>query len=170
MNPKNTQQLFQDYPDIFQQKDLPMTQSLMCFGFECGDGWFDLIDTLCNKIKNAVEYHNENVDRFKDKEDRPEWAPTAYISVQAVQVKEKYGGLRFYVDGNNDYIRGLISMAESMSYKICEECGAPGKPNDRGWISTLCDRHREERKQFFTKSLQNSLQLKLPFFEEGSDE
>lgn len=169
MTPEKTQLLFEKYPDIFQQKDLPMTQSLMCFGFECGDGWFDLIDTLCRNIKHHVDYNNEDVDRFKDKEERPPWAPTEYISVQAVQVKEKYGGLRFYVNGYNDYVRGLISMAESMSYRTCEECGNPGKPNERGWIITLCEPCREERAQSFF-CLDRGQQLPLPFAEEPKDE
>lgn len=162
MTPEKTQQLFEKYPDIFQQKDLPMTQSLMCFGFECGGGWYDLIDTLCRNIKHHVEYHNENVDHW-DESERPDWAPTEYISVQAVQVKEKYGGLRFYVDGANEYVRGLISMAESMSYRTCEECGNPGKPNDKGWIITLCDSCRELRKIEMSERVQESRQLKLDF-------
>jgi len=169
MTPEKTQKLFENYPDIFKQKDLPVTQSLMCFGFDCSDGWYELIYTLCENIKNHVEFHNENVDRFKGAEDIPEWAPTEYLSVQAVQVKEKYGGLRFYLNNYNEYIRGLISMAESMSYRICEKCGVPGKPNGKGWIITLCTPCREERKTWFS-SFGQPTQLKIPFEEGDKDE
>ena len=62
------------------------------------------------------------------------------LSCEATQVKQKFGGLRFYTDVNDDFINGLISMAESISYKICEHCGASGvvRTNSR-LISTLCN-------------------------------
>ena len=64
--------------------------------------------------------------------------------LEAVQVKEKFGGLRFYTERvPDDYIRGLISMAEAMADVTCEECGAPGKKVNGGWIVTLCDQHEQ---------------------------
>jgi len=59
----------------------------------------------------------------------------------AVQVKEKFGGLRFYVHAATDKHYSYISFAESMSYRTCEECGAPGKTYTDGWHMTLCDIH-----------------------------
>ena len=56
-----------------------------------------------------------------------------------MQVKEKFGGLRFYVHGANDFLNGMIHMAEAASFKICEQCGKPGRPRGGGWILTLCD-------------------------------
>ena len=50
MNKQLIQQLFDNYPKIFIQKDLPPSESLMCFGFEHGDGWYWLVDHLCNAI------------------------------------------------------------------------------------------------------------------------
>jgi hypothetical protein len=61
----------------------------------------------------------------------------------AVQVKEKFGGLRFYVQAATDKHYNYISFAESMSYRTCEECGAPGKRYTDGWHRTLCDIHAE---------------------------
>jgi hypothetical protein len=61
--------------------------------------------------------------------------------VVAEQVKEKLGGLSFYYRGGDEYISGLVSMAQSMSYVTCEICGSPGKPREGGWIKTLCDEH-----------------------------
>lgn len=56
------------------------------------------------------------------------------------QVKEKFGGLRFYIGGGNDEIFELIHEAEGKSYEICEDCGKPGKlREDRSWIRTLCN-------------------------------
>ncbi len=63
----------------------------------------------------------------------------------AVQVKEKFGGLRFYYSGgDSSYIRGVVDMAEQMSYRTCEVCGAPGKSNGGPYVRTLCDKHAKE--------------------------
>ena len=64
--------------------------------------------------------------------------------VVAVQVKEKFGGLRFYYQGGDDKIDGMVRMAESWAAHSCEECGAPGTSGGKGWIKTLCPVHRAE--------------------------
>jgi hypothetical protein len=60
--------------------------------------------------------------------------------VRIAQIKEKFGGLRVYIDGNDDYIRGVISLAEKLSYSICEDCGTNHNvtQNKKGWIRSLC--------------------------------
>lgn len=127
-------QLFKNYPLIFSEKDLPETQTCMCWGIECGDGWYDLIDRLCR----FLQWHTDK---------------NTYPQVTASQVKEKFGGLCFYVsfntvrtdgkDCNNnfEYLQGAIDFAETMSYSICDVCGKPGKANSKGWISTRCEEH-----------------------------
>lgn len=117
MNQQNTQKLFNDFSFFYPER--PATEALMCFGFECGDGWYDLIYRLCEDIK-AVN-------------------PPETFSV--FQVKEKFGGLRFYVDGATDEIYNLINKAESDSYRICEQCGAEagGPKKIKGWVRTLCE-------------------------------
>lgn len=66
---------------------------------------------------------------------------------QTCQVKEKFGGLRFYINSGSDEIFARISKAENDSYKICEKCGEKGElRRDIGWYKTLCDVHYEERK------------------------
>ena len=57
------------------------------------------------------------------------------------QVKEKFGTLRFYYTGGDDKVRGMVSMAESMSGVTCEECGNPGTTSIGGYIRTLCKEH-----------------------------
>lgn len=72
--------------------------------------------------------------------------PTEKVpQVVAQQVKEKFGGLRFYYDGGDEYIHGLVAMAESMSYVTCEVCGSPGRVYTDGWHATLCDKHAAEK-------------------------
>lgn len=92
--------------------------NLMVFGFECGDGWYNLLNTLCRDIKKIN----------KD--------PNFIVS----QVKEKYGTLRFYYYGGSDKIGDLIDKAEGESAKICETCGTRRdvKRRNDGWVTTLC--------------------------------
>lgn len=61
--------------------------------------------------------------------------------IQAVQVKEKYGTLRFYTNFSDEYVDGLIAMAESMTAVTCQECGNLGKVRGLGWIYVACDEH-----------------------------
>ena len=129
------EKLFLEYPEIFAQKDLDITQTAMCWGIACGDGWYTLIDELCANIKN----HVENFNRFKAEEH--------HMICQATQVKEKFGGLCFYTYGGDEYIDGMISFAESMSHHICTECGLPAEKNEtnRGWIYTMCTSCKENK-------------------------
>ena len=123
------EKLFNNYPEIFRQRGLDRTVTAMCYGISCGDGWYTLIDTMCGNIQNRMENANRN---------KPE---EEHIICEATQVKEKWGGLRFYVQGSDSYIDGIIDLAESMSYRICSECGNASVQNEkkRGWIYTLCD-------------------------------
>jgi len=56
----------------------------------------------------------------------------------ASQVKEKFGGLRFYMTSATNEMWDIISEAEAKSYSICEACGQPGEEYGSGWINTLC--------------------------------
>ena len=83
-----------------------MTQTCMCWGIDCGDGWYWLIDRLCAAIQGYVDGKNGEVSQ-----------------VEAAQVKEKFGTLRFYVDGADEHVRSWIQYTEYLSAHICEECG-----------------------------------------------
>jgi hypothetical protein len=129
-------QLFEKYPDLFSNKDKDIMSSCMGWGCECGNGWYDIISSVCWMIKG----HEDNIvwqTKYKQKTE-PDYQ-SDYFPVKFDQVKEKYGGLRLYFSGGDEYVEGLVSMAEAISYKICEVCGNKGKSNENGWISTLCD-------------------------------
>jgi hypothetical protein len=67
---------------------------------------------------------------------------------QVCQVKEKFGGLRFYINSASKEVHDRISEAENLSYSVCEICGNPGElRSDRRWMLTLCDTHNEEPKK-----------------------
>ncbi|HSG31415.1 MAG TPA: hypothetical protein VLB82_07710 [Thermodesulfobacteriota bacterium] len=122
--------LFKKYPKIFRQKDLPMSETCMCWGIACGDGWYTLIDNLCFSLQFDTDRNN-------------------YPQVEARQVKEKFGGLCFYYQINASQdpdrsrkcgaIEGMIDFAELMSSSICEECGSNQDVSQTsGWIKTVC--------------------------------
>ena len=102
-------------------------------GFACGEGWWPILEKLCSNIQNHIDWKN------KQSEIVPQ--------VTVAQIKEKFGGLRFYYDGGDDHINGMVRMAEAWADASCEECGAPGKKREGGWIKTLCDHHEAERQQ-----------------------
>ena len=122
--------LVRKYPKIFSQKDLPPSESLMCFGFECGDGWYNIIDSLCECIQQYVDNNKKE-------------------QVEATQVKEKFGTLCFYVSGADDLVYGMIWLAEHISGRTCEQCGEPGRLRGKGWLYTMCtdcwEKHQEGR-------------------------
>jgi|LauGreDrversion4_2_1035121.scaffolds.fasta_scaffold66292_4 hypothetical protein len=129
--------LCEKYPKIFRDRHAPMTETCMCWGFEIGNGWYQIIDSLCGQIQHHVNWKQEQ----KEKYGRGEGCQ----QVVATQVKEKFGGLRFYYEGGDAVVDGMVRMAESWANHTCEECGKPGGMRHGGWIRTLCDEHEEER-------------------------
>lgn len=88
-----------------------------CGIFGVGLGWYPLIKDL---ISDLIELGWDK---------------------QTCQVKEKFGGLRFYINAGSSEIHERISKAERDSYEICEVCGGAGELRRNGWYSTLCDNH-----------------------------
>lgn len=105
------------------------------FGIECGDGWHMLLEQLLY----SIEWHLN-----------PEhgWPRKERVLLRIDQIKEKFGGLRFYYMGGDEFVRGMVSFAESMSYHICEKCGSTKNVTQTsGWIKTLCEDCMEKVKQ-----------------------
>jgi hypothetical protein len=108
------------YPAIFSAEG-SVDQRL--FGFDCGDGWFLLIDGACELIQRHIESDGTQ-------------------QLRALQVKQKFGGLRFYYQHGSDYAAAVVDLTESLSPYICEICGALGKPvSILGWMQTRCPTH-----------------------------
>ena len=62
-----------------------------------------------------------------------------------VQVKEKFGGLRIYLEDKTDETaKAILRRAEESSLRVCEVCGAPGqRMATHGWVRVRCDTHSE---------------------------
>ena len=119
------------YPQMMVNRDKSMMETCMCWGFACGDGWFNILDQLMGNIQHHIDWKNK----------KEEVVPQVTLD----QVKEKFGTLRFYYTGGDDVIDGMVTMAESISGVTCEECGSPGKRVGGGWVTTLCEAHAEAR-------------------------
>ena len=106
--------------------DRPAIVKNLC---ECDDGWLQMIHDLIEELIAAG------------------W------DKQICQIKEKFGGLRFYINSGNEEIHDIISRYESLSYTICEVCGETGEiRKDCGWkgsswYKTMCDKHYDELKE-----------------------
>ena len=117
----------EQYPKMFSQ---PFG------GFAIGEGWWPIIESLCSNIQHYLDWINKNHD-----------AHPVVEQVVVAQIKEKFGGLRFYYSGGDDEISGMVSMAEAWAGNTCETCGAPGSMRHGGWIKTLCEQHEAERQE-----------------------
>jgi hypothetical protein len=100
---------------------------------ECDSGWDQIIYCLEDILK-SIEKNN-----------------TLGGEIQVIQVKEKFGGLRYYYDMVGEWsdrdcwaAEGATRMAEYMSIRTCQRCGNPAPKGPRTtdqfrWLTTLCD-------------------------------
>ena len=97
------------YPAILRDRHGSRPETGICWGFECGDGWFAIIDELCAFIARRAEETG--------------------IDFRVSQVKEKTGSLRFHCLGHHDeLVYAAIEAARERSMEICETCGEPALP------------------------------------------
>jgi hypothetical protein len=108
-------------------RSIPYPKIYNTFIFECGDGWKGILYELINKIKV--------LDRKTG------------VVTQVAQVKEKFGGLRFYpLNGVSNEVWKLIMEYEKKSYGVCEFTGSR---NNVGmwtyrWMSNMSRKYAEE--------------------------
>lgn len=118
--------------ETLKMKYPEMYDSVSC-GIYVDEGWHNIVFMLSNIIYNHC--------KFQIKNGKMESFP------KVAQIKEKFGGLRFYMDGGDSFCNGAIHMAEVIAETTCEVCGKEGKLRRGGWIKTLCDVHDKERTQ-----------------------
>ena len=114
-------------------------------GFAVGVGWWPVLEVLCGQIDSYTKWRNNTREALLKDNPHNQKIPDAVPQVVVEQIKEKFGGLRFYYQGGDDHIHGMTRMAELWAGSVCEECGKPGKRRSGGWIRTLCDEHEAER-------------------------
>jgi hypothetical protein len=178
--------LCQKYPKIFVNRYGDMKTTAMCWGFDCDDGWYNIIDLLCSNLQWNTDHNNKDyvienkllrnfisllqnlsykipchynlkhkkqinpltiirrsllglIHEWRSKQKFIYIESNRYPQIIAAQIKEKFGGLRFYVEGASDQQYAVISFVESLSYHVCEKCGTMKNiGRTKGWIKTLC--------------------------------
>lgn len=131
-------QLFHKHAVLFKDSNVAL---------EVGDGWYTLLDKLCEvltfKFNCALkELENCKEDKMLDTyrailDDEAERLP------KVLQIKEKFGALRFYVIGASAEALIQIDFAEHLSSSVCEICGAIGQiAVNSGWMQSMCERCR----------------------------
>lgn len=117
------QQLYEGYPKMFEH----------CFEVSVPPGWESVVFCLTDYLQYTTDNNNE---------------PQVVVN----QVKEKYGGLRYYVDSASDEQYGAINFACRLAYGICEKCGSMQDVTTKAtksWVRTLCTSCRAaELKQY----------------------
>ena len=196
--------LCEKYPKMMVNRNKDMKETCMCWGFECGDGWFNILDQLMGSIQHHIDWkekqrkwaidYNEMAaqakagnfdlfeetmkalpnDEFKEKRlaeiiagDFRE-VPDSIPQVTLDQVKEKFGTLRFYYSGGDDYISGMVSLAESLTGVTCESCGNVGERRGGGWVHTYCTPCEEAREIARAKEMEEWEMRKL--LKEGNEQ
>jgi hypothetical protein len=87
------------------------------FDVSVPNGWYSVVWECCSAIHEV--------------------APETRIA----QVKEKFGGLRIYLDTEStDEIDALIQLATYQCNETCQDCGKPGWLHRKGgWLATRCE-------------------------------
>ena len=126
MKNENAESLIAKFPRLYRKVKSAGSIVPMGFGFECGDGW---VDILCD-LSAAIEARAAAAGLDRDSAKWP----------AADQVKEKFGELRYYLTTPEGLDVGdLVAEAWKKSSVTCEHCGEPGRMRDGVWLSTVCD-------------------------------
>jgi len=48
--------LCEKYPKMMVNRLKPMQETCMCWGFDCGDGWFNILDQLMGSIQHHIDW------------------------------------------------------------------------------------------------------------------
>jgi len=120
-----TQELYQKYPKIFEL----MEDGYYAISSDIPDGWIKNVDLLCECIQGYINNINNNNKHLP---------PVSQVVVE--QVKEKFAELRFYYQGGDKRVEGMVELAETLCKHTCMECGKEGKQINRNhWLSVYCD-------------------------------
>jgi hypothetical protein len=162
MTPTLEKKIIQKYGSLL---DIIVEQDIL---FECGDGWFDIIDSFCFMAVHMMStpQYLKLIEKNKDGKTHRQVTP---LKVQIIKAEEISGGLSIqyeiidntgqdYSDCEQEgvraranmvssYIGALADICEYNSSKTCEECGTTVKGPRKPRSKTLCPDHQEKEAQ-----------------------
>lgn len=140
-----TDELIKKYPKIFATYE-GNPQGVNWYGVP--DGWLPIIDKLCGAIQHYLDHYKPSVKNpdyvegstyISDDVTTHRYIKQSLPQMTCLQMKEKFGGLRFYVANSDDNIEGMIKMATYICSNTCESCGTEEDLGvTMGWISVRC--------------------------------
>lgn len=124
-----TEKLYADFPRLYRGRHKPAQESSMCWGFECGEGWYQLLHDLSTQLSNYLAEHPDS-------------------DLEAVQVKSKFGCLCFHLSDHDPVAEKIIEAARERAAVTCEITGRPGQfcrgKSRRDPVLVLCTEKAEE--------------------------
>jgi hypothetical protein len=166
MNDELTKYLVEKYPKILKQSDVNKDHCYGLFGIECSDGWFLHLDRMFNSIQSMIDFSESNYENLQRHYNKLPWYKklmslykrsryhyfrnnqTPIPQVTALQIKEKFGTLRFYYTGGDERLTPIVDFYESYTQYICEDCGSTvDVGSTSGWIRNVCQKHAKGSKR-----------------------
>ena len=129
---KTEEELYKKYSKIFPL----MSDPYYSISSGIPSAWLETVDWMCEAIQNHVDGHVtwRNGEKIKCPQ------------VVCEQIKEKFGGLRFYYHGGDDQVAGMVYMAETILWNTCEYCGSHEEiETTKGWITRVCKKCKEKK-------------------------
>ena len=108
LDPALTEKLYSDFPRLYRGRHKSAQESSMCWGFQCGDGWYQLLHDLSAQLSNHLDEHSES-------------------GLEAVQVKSKFGILCFDLSDHDEAAEAMIEAARKRAKVTCELTGKAGQ-------------------------------------------
>lgn len=108
LDPILAEKLYATFPHLYRGHHKSKYESSMCWGFECGDGWYQLLYDLSLELSNYLAEHPE-------------------LDFEVVQVKSKFGILHFHLNGSDTATGKMIVLARQRASDNCELTGKPGQ-------------------------------------------
>ena len=143
--------LFDKYPKLFQEKDLSMQVTCMCWGIETDEGWSNLIDETCAKLEKYKICFTQVKEKFGGIRLYYRWRVEDYTPFEKFKKRIYYSKIgkflikAFKIKTEDEIVFDIIMDAEHKSYDTCEICGKEGKISDKArWYKALCKTHRDE--------------------------
>ena len=161
--------LVEKYPKLFKHYGKSPQETCMAWGCEHGDGWYNILDELCEKL-SQLKFHKTLVECTRVPRNplcewlfnrSPSWNILDKLFLKEIyntihvegitfdQIKEKFGTLRIYTNGCPEVIytesNNYIQEAESKSETTCEQCGEIGTLKVTGWHGVTCDKCEEKK-------------------------